>query len=381
MTQEDAVFTRTIRGLRPRWGTGAAAVVTAGAVCLVQAGPAAAAHNHTVVNCNDNPNALQPAIANARPGATLRVKGVCFGNFTIGKNLTLTGLKDAVLNGHDTGTTVTITGAFRVGLNNLTITHGNATTRGGGIFNNGGTVTLSRSTVRNNTAPGAFGGGGGIANDHGTMTLNDSTVRNNTAPGTFGFGGGFDNENSSTVTLNHSKVSNNSATEIGGGFENGPHTTLTLHYSAVSHNSSGEVGGIDTSVPTNLTLDQSTVSKNSSDTDSGGILVTPGTTAMLYRSQVLDNTAGTDGAGIFNRGTTTLKESTVSRNIAGRNGGGIYNDSPGNLTLRRSTVEDNTAFNDGGGIYNLGATTLHDSKVRHNHPNNCAPTPIPGCKG
>ncbi len=32
------------------------------------AGPAAAAHTHTVVNWNDNPNALQPAIVTAPSG-------------------------------------------------------------------------------------------------------------------------------------------------------------------------------------------------------------------------------------------------------------------------------------------------------------------------
>ncbi|MFF3128871.1 hypothetical protein ACFVRD_43065 [Streptomyces sp. NPDC057908] len=90
MTQEDAVFVRATR-VHPRRGTGAAAVVTAGVICLVQAGSAAA--DHTVVNCNHNPNALQPAITSAPSGATLLVKGVCFGNFTINKNLALTGLK------------------------------------------------------------------------------------------------------------------------------------------------------------------------------------------------------------------------------------------------------------------------------------------------
>ncbi|MEU7058323.1 hypothetical protein [Streptomyces sp. NPDC046197] len=133
-----------------------------------------------------------------------------------------------------------------------------------------------------------------------------------------------------------------------------------------------------------MTLTKSTVNKNSSTSDSGGILVErTNISATLYRSQVLDNSAGTDGGGIYNQGKTELREdSVVSGNIAGNFGSGIYNDSigPGNLTLRDSTVKHNTAYTDGGGIYSLGVVTLHHFEVRDNHPNNCAPVPIPGCQ-
>lgn len=63
---------RTARAVWRRWAAAGAVVVTAGAVGLVGAVPAAAG---TVVNCKDDPGALQPAITSAAPGATLRVKG------------------------------------------------------------------------------------------------------------------------------------------------------------------------------------------------------------------------------------------------------------------------------------------------------------------
>lgn len=369
---------RVAEGVRPRWGRAAAAVAAAGAICLAEAGPAAAIDSGAVVDCKHNPNALQPALSNARPGAMLRIKGVCFGNFVINTDLKLIGLDGAVLDGDDTGTTVTVNNA-RVELKSLTIIHGQADS-GGGISNNNGSVTLDDSTVRNNNVS---QGGGGIDNTNGTITLIKSTVRNNTANGSFGFGGGINSVNG-TVTLDHSKVSNNFANGLGGGIEN-QRTTLKLDGSTVSNNSSGEVGGIDTFDKSTVTLTDSTVRKNSSTTDSGGILVehTNGS-VTLHHSRVVDNSAGTDGGGIYNQSATTLKDSTVSGNIAGRFGGGIYNGIlngiRGNLTLRDSTVERNTAFQDGGGIYNLGTVTLRNSRVRDNHPNNCAPTPIPGCK-
>ncbi|MGY5014111.1 hypothetical protein ACWCY6_39515 [Streptomyces sp. 900105755] len=78
-----------------------------------------------MVDCEHNPNALQLALINPQAGATLQIKGVCFGNFVINTDLKLIGLDNAVLDGHDAGTTVTFNNA-RVELRNLTILHGRA---------------------------------------------------------------------------------------------------------------------------------------------------------------------------------------------------------------------------------------------------------------
>ena len=75
----------------------------------------------------------------------------------------------------DTDADVTIDG--------LTITNGNGGGNGGGIFN-GGTLTISNSTISSNSATGfIFGGeGGGIYNDHATLTVSNSTLSGNSAP-------------------------------------------------------------------------------------------------------------------------------------------------------------------------------------------------------
>lgn len=266
------------------------------AVGLAVAAPAAAVHG-TEVNCNNNPNALQPAITAASPGDTLRVRGTCTGNFTIDKDLTLIGIRHAVLDGTQTGTTVTVTSGARVRLTNLTITNGRAID-GGGILNQFSTVTLDHSVVRNNVATDE---GGGIFNAGGTVTLDHSTVSNNTAGS---LGGGIENF-AGMVTLTHSTVCGNHATD-GGGIESDTLGTLKLSDSTVEH-----------------------------------------------------NTATGQGGGIFNFGTVTLIRSTVEDNTAG--------DGPGS----------------GGGIYNAGGTvTLIHSRVRHNHPDNCAPPgSVTGCPG
>ncbi|MFJ8081016.1 hypothetical protein ACIQ6Y_10325 [Streptomyces sp. NPDC096205] len=305
------------------WVPAATAVVMAAAAGLTGAAPAAA---QTVVNCNGNPAALQPAITAASPGDTLRVRGTCVGNFTIHKDLTLIGLGNAVLDGNGTGTTVTV-GFSQVQLTNLTITGGNDT-YGGGIFNHSGsTLTLDRSTVRNNSSIFYAGGIGNSA----TLTLRNSAVRDNVA----------------------------------------------------AHGA----GGID-SVGSTLTLDRSSVTHNTANGDVGGGIRHQNGTLTLTRSTVSNNSSPTNGGGIYNiggngYGTMTLDRSTVRENTAANRGGGIYNEG-GTATLRNSTVERNTANGgpgSGGGLYNDGGTaTLTNTMVRNNIPDNCAPPgTIPGC--
>ena len=77
-----------------------------------------------------------------------------------------------------------------------TVTRNTASDQGGGIYNvNGGTMTLTRSTVGDNTADGGPGSGGGIYNASGTVTLDQSWARKNnpdncapssSVPGCFG---------------------------------------------------------------------------------------------------------------------------------------------------------------------------------------------------
>jgi len=112
-----------------------------------------------------------------------------------------------------------------------------------------------------------------------------------------------------------------------------------------------------------LTLTNSTVSGNTADFGGG---ITNRGTLTLSNSTVSGNMATSDGGGIYNGGTLTLSNSTVSGNMATGVGGGIYN--VGTLTLSNSTVSGNTATGDGGGIYNgFGdRLTLSNSTVSGN---------------
>jgi len=103
--------------------------------------------------------------------------------------------------------------------------------------------------------------------------------------------------------------------------------------------------------------------------ESGGVVaVEAGVTAELRGVTVTGGRYGEWG-GIFNQGTLTVIDSTVSGNTA-TYGGGIRNE--GTLTLTRSTVSGNEALH-GAGIYNFGtlvATNVTLSSNRTPTPNN-----------
>lgn len=86
---------------------------------------------------------------------------------------------------------------------------------GGGIWNDGGTLTVTDSTLSGNGG----GNGGGISNDGGTVTVTDSTLAGNDAYDGGGVGGGIDNK-AGTVTVVGSTLSNNTSIAPGGGIYN-----------------------------------------------------------------------------------------------------------------------------------------------------------------
>jgi len=156
-----------------------------------------------------------------------------------------------------------------------------------------GNLTLQETTVSGGSIAGA---GGGVSINGGSLTLTNSTVSGNSGS----LGGGVSNI-LSTLTLTNSTLSGNSGATTGGGV----------------YNSSGT-----------LILTNSTVSGNSGATRGGGVYNSG--TLTLTNGTVSGNTAGTAGGGLFNYGQATLTLSLVSGNTA-PTGAEIFRDSLGNL--------------------------------------------------
>ncbi|GIU81304.1 MAG: CSLREA domain-containing protein [Acidobacteria bacterium] len=192
-------------------------------------------------------------------------------------------------------------------INSLTIRNGDSSgSDGGGILNDiGGTLTIIKSTIRNNSS-GTFGGG---VSSYGTTTIINSTVSNNYA----NFGGGGIDSSIGSATIIGSTISNNTG-GYGGGISN--YDVTTIINSTISNNTGDYGGGISNYGV--ATIINSTISNNSNSSN------------------------GEDGGGIWNSGTLTLINSTISNNFAQEDGGGIYNDVSGTVYARNTIIANNT---------------------------------------
>ncbi|WLE96884.1 MAG: choice-of-anchor Q domain-containing protein [Candidatus Electrothrix communis] len=266
-------------------------------------------------------------------------------------------------------------------LNNSTVSGNLAAGNGGGIYSNGGFLTMTNSTVSENSNSAYPYGtginyGGGIFIDDSIVTLINSTVNRNEA---WSSGGGI-YSNGSTLTLTNSTVSGNSTFYDNGGGIYANSSTLSLTDSTVSENKGFFGGGIyaeflnDTG--DTITLTNSTVSRNESWLG-GGIFVFD-SNLKLINSTASGNLASDHGGWIYSYGggicvfasTAMLTNSTISGNEAAHDGGGIYSDG-GFLMLTNSTVSKNEAGDHGGGIYNnIGHIALTGSIISGNTANN-----------
>lgn len=237
----------------------------------------------------------------------------------------------------DTGVTAT--------LDSLIITKGKSPAFGGGGILNYGNLTIQNSTISDGSATG--NGGGGILNWGGTLTVSNSSVINNS------LGKGIVNYNG-TATITNSTLSGNSDTFAGGLWTYG---TMTILNSTISNNTStsGSGGGIYNNGGA-LTITNSVISNNTASNPGGGIY---NIGDLSVADSTFSGNSGTNGGGIYTgaSGTLTIANSTFSSNTASQSGGGVYSQSNG-ASITNSTFSGNSALTKGGGIYNPFAYTL-----------------------
>jgi len=157
---------------------------------------------------------------------------------------------------HITGvTTTTITGSY--------IAENDARREGGGLWNQtGSTMLVQGSIIDGNSAsgPDVLHGGGGIFNNGGDLSVNNSTISNNIADGTLANGGGL-HVKAGTATLLLTTVSGNTSANQGGGLYN--NAGLTVNAATVVENTATvSGGGIGNNSATAVSLKNTVVAKN-----------------------------------------------------------------------------------------------------------------------
>jgi len=101
--------------------------------------------------------------------------------------------------------------------------------QGGGVYNDGTTLTITNSTIADNSV--GVGSGGGVWNEKGALTLNNATIALNNV------GGLYNDDVDATTTLNNTLVADNGSYDVNGSIkanysliENTTGATITTDY-------------------------------------------------------------------------------------------------------------------------------------------------------
>lgn len=293
--------------------------------------------------------AIQPGgISVMLPGETRQVAlntqasnedGTVMGDFeTVVKNAKAG--QEIILQEDYTGS-LTIFDWIRLNLNKKTVT-GTITVDLSGKKADGsrGTVEIVNGTITGGTESGVK-----ITGAEGSeILLKDLTITGNRND-TSGYGGGGVCADSGDLTIDHCRITDNTAANgSGGGVSMGgkhggtvENASLTIKDSVISGNTStAQGGGVYAAVTDgSVSITGSTLSGNSATAQGGGISVSASgsTDVTLSGNTILENTAGQDGSGIYlsrpeqseTAPDTTICGNTIQKN-SGKNGGGIYAD-------------------------------------------------------
>jgi predicted outer membrane repeat protein len=271
------------------------------------------------------------------------------GTITIASKASLTAKgNDVTLDGGGSNQLFVVNSGVAFGLTGVTLTRGSATLFGGAIRNEG-TLTITASTLSNNSAL----DGGAIYNDTGgSVSLSDSKLTGNSSSGNNGAIASF-----GSLTITDSTLSNNHTTPaagdgqaVGGAISAGG-ASVTIVGSTFSNNAAtgtappnsgsdfGQGGAIEYTGCSGcqLSIDSSTFSGNSATgdgtRDQGGAIAASGVVSIQNSTFSGNSTTGTGGAidadsagavGISGSSTLLITASTFAGNAAGQ-GDAIYN--------------------------------------------------------
>ncbi|HEX8369458.1 MAG TPA: carboxypeptidase-like regulatory domain-containing protein [Pyrinomonadaceae bacterium] len=279
--------------------------------------------------CDAADCSLREAIAAANAGADNDT--VLFGEiFALAPQTIILSGTDLQINNNGT---LTITGP----MNRALTVSGNNQSR---IFtNNTGavtTITNLRLTGGNGVSTVQSGRGGGVYNNGGTLSLLFMTIEGNSAAN----GGGFNNAGTGSVMrVEFSAVSNNTATGAGGAMQNFSTSTLHLYNTTVNGNTCNSTltGGGGIQANGTLTMSNVTFSGNNAAGGDGGAIYYNGSGLTMNNVTVAGNTATGGGAGGLHKSTSTLN-ANVRNSIFANNTGSASPDVSGAISSQGNNI-------------------------------------------
>jgi hypothetical protein len=273
-----------------------------------------------VTNLNESgAGSLRAAIAAACPNSTITFQNGLTGTITlttgqlvIDKNLIVQGpgAQVVTVSGNHASRVFYVNTGVAATLDRLTIADGQApviggSSRGGGVYNDAGDVTISNSVLSGNmVSGGTFGTGGGIFNFTGVLRIYNCTLTGNTASNN---GGGLTNEYG-MVIISHSTFSGNSI-------------------NSASHAEGGGIWTRGTLTLTNSTLSGNMISGTGINRG-GGLYIFAGHGVITHSTLTGNSVSGgtsNKGGGLENNGQFgeigyTIKNTTIAGNSAATSG-------------------------------------------------------------
>jgi hypothetical protein len=216
----------------------------------------------------------------------------------------------------------------------------------------GVTLTLQDLTVRGGNVTGGDDGGGVFTS--GTLVLNNVVITDNHATHGFGDGGGVYGDESSSLQISGTLITNNEAKRTGGGIHAGGTISVTQNSQIIGNKADLGGGLFKRDSKTAGVLDSTNLSRNIARLGAG----VHNTGELVIRDVVIAENRGAElGGGIFHQfgkldiARTTIRDHGDNTNKgASRNGGGIYTLN-GQISISASTISGNSAGIDGGGIF------------------------------
>ena len=279
-----------------------------------------------------------------------------------------------------------ISGVARTVIDNSDFEFNIAASEGGGLWNQAGsTMVIRDSNIADNTAEGAAAdeGGGGIFNNGGDVSVSNSILEFNFASGAAGSGGGVFSTDG-RVDIENSEIEFNSAARAGGGVEIIDGNLFITRFTTFLANDAGinvaaapgNGGGLHVSGVARTVIDDSDFDENTAASEGGGIWNQVGSTILIRNnSTIVKNVANGDGAdegggGIFNNGGRVfIADSMIFENVAdgaAGSGGGIFS-TDGVVRANDSSITQNSARRAGGGVEVIdGRIVLTDSLLNLN---------------
>jgi hypothetical protein len=253
-----------------------------------------------------------------------------------GGSLTLDGNKDEVT---ASGSLVRVESTGSLTMNTgVTLQKNKTSGDGGGVYMDGGTLTMTGGSITLNEAG---GNGGGIYNDGITSssTMANVTISGNTAngngSGTFRGGGGMYNYNSSPVLVN---------VTISGNLADVPHGEGYFGGGGMSNSSSSSPVLINVRISGNTAI-----VANDSTNGGGGMYNYSGSSPVLINVTIAGNEAvgpPARGGGMYNSGgSPVIRNSIIWGNTASASNPGIYSDDT--PSIEYSMVDGESGGTDG----------------------------------